>query len=48
MNNAVVLRAGGGRTFQEASRIEAQVRAPLYALAYYQGSDSVVTRVSPT
>lgn len=47
VNNAVVLRAGGGRTFQQASRIEAQVRAPLYALAYYQGNDGVVTRVSP-
>ncbi|SFS10078.1 hypothetical protein [Sphingomonas jatrophae] len=46
-NEAIAARHAGGRTFQQASRIEAQLIAPMYSLAYYQGSNGVVTRVSP-
>ena len=46
-NAAVLRRTTQGRTFQQASRIEAEAIAPKYSLAYYQGSDGVLTRVSP-
>ena len=35
------------RTFQQASRIEVEIVSPKYGLAYYQGSQGVLTRVSP-
>ena len=48
MQSAAVLRdARQGRTFQQASRIEAEVVAPRYKLAYYQGVHGVMDRVSP-
>lgn len=46
-NAAIQGRAGQGRTFQQSSRIEAQLIAPKYSLAYYQGSQGVLTRVYP-
>ncbi|QYE33003.1 hypothetical protein KZX46_02365 (plasmid) [Polymorphobacter sp. PAMC 29334] len=35
------------RTFQQSSRVEAQIVASNYHMAYYQGMDGVLTRVSP-
>lgn len=36
-----------GHSFQQASRIGMEEQAPVYGLAYYQGSHGVLTRVYP-
>lgn len=36
-----------GKTFPQSTRISAEMIAPKYGLAYYQGSNGVLTRVSP-
>lgn len=46
-NAAINNRVASGRTFQQASRIEAQITAERYHIAYYQGMAGVLTRVSP-
>ncbi len=46
-NAAIEALQAKGRTFQQASRIAAQAAAPGLGLAYYQGKQGVVTRVSP-
>lgn len=46
-NVAIQNRVAGGRTFQQASRIEAQIMAEAHKVAYYQGMAGVLTRVSP-
>lgn len=46
-NAAIERRTLSGRTFQQSSRIEAQLIAPMFSLAYYQGTHGVLTRVSP-
>lgn len=46
-NTRIAALVAGGRTFQQASRIAAQQIASGLGLAYYQGREAVVTRVSP-
>ncbi len=46
-NAAIKQMIKQGRTFQQASRILAEQIAPTYGMAYYQGLNGVLTRVSP-
>ena len=46
-NDRIAERTNSGRTFQQSSRIEAEITAAQNKLAYYQGWAGVLTRVSP-